>query len=296
MNQKLTVLITGTSSGLGRKFAEALARKGHTVFASMRNINGKNAAAANQLKDWAKSEQLALEPVELDVANEASVEAGVKTVIDTTGRIDVVINNAGVFTTGLLEGFTTEQYQDLFNVNFFGAVRVNRAVLPFMRRQRSGLLLHISSQLGRVPMPFVAVYSSSKFALEAMAEAYRYELSSLGVDVAILEAGAYPTGMETRGMAPADEKIAAEYGSVAELPGKLAASFGVIMSAADAPNPQEVVDAVVALVETPAGQRPLRTVVDRYGEGVETINKTALEVQTKTMEMMGFQDLMKLSS
>jgi NAD(P)-dependent dehydrogenase (short-subunit alcohol dehydrogenase family) len=162
MSTPLSILITGSSSGFGRLTAEALARKGHTVFASMRGVAGKNAAKAEQLRQWARQENVNLHVVELDVTNEASAEAAAAAVVNTAGRIDVLINNAGVGAFGLNERFTAEQLQNLFDVNVFGVHRVNRAVLPTMRRQGSGLLVYITSALGRFMVPNMGTYSASK--------------------------------------------------------------------------------------------------------------------------------------
>lgn len=142
------VLITGASTGFGRVAAETLARRGFTVFATMRDTSGANASNCEALQSLANRERSALHVVDLDVTQDASVEQAVQRVLDEAGRIDVVINNAGIGALGVTEAYTIEQVQQLFDVNVYGAVRVNRAVLPAMRRQRSGLLIHVSSAAG----------------------------------------------------------------------------------------------------------------------------------------------------
>src|SRR5947209_7111597 len=167
------VLITGSSTGFGRAAAEALALRGYVVFASMREASGGNAPHAAALRSLASRENLALNVVELDVSNDESVAKGVQQVLEAAGRIDVVINNAGIAALGITEAYTISQWQQLFEVNLFGVARVNRAVLPAMRRQRDGLLIHVSSLAGRVVVGYFGLYCASKFALEAMADAYR---------------------------------------------------------------------------------------------------------------------------
>jgi NAD(P)-dependent dehydrogenase (short-subunit alcohol dehydrogenase family) len=156
MNPGTVVLITGCSSGFGLLMAETLARKNYHVFATMRAVDGRNAKAARAFRTLAERESLHLDVLELDVTDSASVERAVDVVIAQTDRIDVLINNAGYGLLGLIEACTLEQAQRIFDTNFFGVVRMNRAVLPYMRRHGSGLLVHISSGAGRVPMPGVA--------------------------------------------------------------------------------------------------------------------------------------------
>ncbi len=185
-----TILVTGSTSGFGRLTVETLARQGYIVFAGMRAAAGKNAPAAEELRALAQREQLALHLVEIDVTDDASVEQAIKAIIGATDRLDVVVNNAGVSYSGPLEAFTLEQVQQQFATN---VSRVNRAVLPQMRKQGSGLLLQIGSIAGRLAFPFLGLYGATKFALEGLTESYRYELAPLGIDAAMIEPGTYPT-------------------------------------------------------------------------------------------------------
>ena len=174
-----TILITGASTGFGRDTAETLARAGHTVFASMRDPEAKNRAHADALRGQN------IEVLELDVTDSQSVDRAVAAVVAKAGRIDVLINNAGVLTAGVSEAFTPEQATALFDVNVIGVHRVTRAVLPHLRRQHDGLIINLSSVLGRVTFPFVGLYGASKFAVEALTDTYRYEVSQLGIDVVL---------------------------------------------------------------------------------------------------------------
>ncbi|HWC20356.1 MAG TPA: SDR family oxidoreductase, partial [Terriglobales bacterium] len=176
MSAQKSVLVTGTSSGFGKVIAETLSRKGYQMFASMRNASGRNSSARNELLDLAAREGLALSVIDLDVTDDESVERAVAQVIADAGKIDILINNAGYALWGLTEAFTVEQAKQIFDTNFFGIVRMNRAVLPHMRRQREGLIIHITSAAGRGVLPGMGLYTATKFAVEALAECYRYEL------------------------------------------------------------------------------------------------------------------------
>lgn len=294
MSQSKIVLITGSNSGIGRLAAHTLARKGHTVFASMRDTGGKNAEAARAMRAWAAAENVALHVVELDVTSDTSVDQAVQHVLATAGRIDVAVNNAASGTWGLLECYTPAQLQSVFDVNVFGVQRVNRAVLPAMRECRSGLLVHISSVVGRVVLPVLAPYSATKWALEALAETYRYELSGVGVDSVIVQLGGYPTEFASKMAAPADAERARGYGSSAELAQRVMAGM-LLMFESTLPDPQEPADVIAALIDMPAGTRPLRTVVGHVvGEEALAINRETEEAVARSMRFMGTTDLLTL--
>lgn len=254
------ILITGASTGFGRTAVETLAERGYQVFGTMRDITGRNAAAAGELQALAKARTWRIEVLEMDVTNDSSVNQAVRQALARTGRIDVVINNAGIAALGVTEAYTVEQFQQVFDVNLLGAVRVNRAVLPSMRRQHSGLLIHVSSGAGRVVVPGAAAYSASKFALEALADAYRFELSAFGIDSVVVEPGIHRTPILEKFLTPVDQARVAEYGTTAEAIDRVKSVFGEAGSAPETPGPELVVQAFVRLIETPAGERPFRTV------------------------------------
>lgn len=256
-----TVLITGASTGFGRDTAERLARRGHRVFATMRDVAGRNATHRATLAGMADREKLWLRVLELDVTREESVQRAVDAALREAGHVDVVINNAGYAGIGVSEAYTPEQFQQMFDVNVIGAVRVNRAILPTMRARRSGLLVHISSGAGRVTVPAMAAYSASKFALEALADAYRYELQPFGIDSVLVEPGIYRTPIFDRIAAPADSARVASYGDAAEYAERVRGVFMSVISADGAPGSEEVADALVRLVEMNPGERPFRNVV-----------------------------------
>jgi len=256
-----TVLITGASTGFGRDASERLARRGHRVFATMRDVDGRNAIHRNALQDLAAREKLWLRVIELDVTSDDSVQRAVDTALREAGYLDVVINNAGVLGIGVTEAYTSEQFQRLFDVNVFGVVRVNRAVLPSMRARRSGLLVHVSSGAGRTVVPAAAAYCASKFAVEAIADAMRFELLPVGVDSVIVEPGIYRTPIFDRIALPADEVRLASYGPAAEFVDRVRGTFLGAINAPGAPGSEEVAEALVRLVEMDAADRPFRTIV-----------------------------------
>jgi NAD(P)-dependent dehydrogenase (short-subunit alcohol dehydrogenase family) len=289
----MNVLITGTSSGFGRLTTQTLAKKGFTVFASMRGVSGKNAAAAAELRAWAEREGGEVHVLELDVTDQASVDAAVELVLSKDGHIDVAVNNAGYGMVGHDETFSTEQAQALFNVNFFGAQRVNRAVLPSMLKRGKGLIIHITSSLGRVVIPCMGIYCASKFALEALAEAYQYELAQTGVESVIVQPGAFGTAIGSKLPQPENPERAASYGNSVQISQHLAEKLESMLLGPTAPSPQLVADAIAKLIETPAGQRPLRTVIDPLtGQGTEAINAVAAQVQAASFEAMGMKELL----
>jgi NAD(P)-dependent dehydrogenase (short-subunit alcohol dehydrogenase family) len=282
------VLITGASTGFGRLIAETLARKNYQVFATMRNVSGKNAAAAREFQELARRESLTLDVVELDVTRDSSVERAVSEVVANGGRIDVLVNNAGFGITDLVETVPLAQAQRQFDVNVFGILRMNRAVLPHMKHQKSGLLLHVSSGAGRVVIPGMGLYCASKFAMEALAEAYRYELASQGIDSVVIEPGAYATPIMEKleqGEDPARKK---DYCEAAKIPGMILEKIRTSRA-----NPQEVANAVLRIIETPAGTRAVRYRIGPGAGGVEAINELCARVQAQFIEAFGMTDLTK---
>jgi len=282
-----TILITGTSTGFGRDTAETLARAGHTVFASMRDPQVKNREHAEILR------KQRIKVIELDVSIDASVDQAVKEVLAHVGRIDVLINNAGIALAGVTEAFTPDQAKIVFNTNVVGLLRTTRAVLPAMRKQREGLIINIGSILGRVTFPFFGIYGASKFAVEALTDSLRYEVSQLGIDVVLVEPSAYPTPMYANVQQPAETDRAAAYGPVGEIPGAMFKHFITMFQAPDAPNPHDVAEAIAKLVAAPKGSRPARTVVGA-AFGSDTVNEQTAPVQAHVVEALGLGHLAKI--
>ncbi len=261
------VLVTGCSSGFGDLIARTLARDGHHVFATMRDLHTRNAEPASALRAWARECGARLDVLELDVTSDPSVQGAVDEMLRQAGRIDVVINNAGVAASGPLEAFSLQQVEALFGLNAFGPLRVSDAVLPTMRAQRMGLIVFVTSTLGRVLPLRGGLYASTKWALEGLAESLHYEVARFGIDVAIVEPGSFPTPATSKAIRAERADIVAAYTHSAPQPHRVADPARTL------PDPQEVADAIKLLVDLPPGQRSLRTVAGPvFTEGVAEYN------------------------
>jgi NADP-dependent 3-hydroxy acid dehydrogenase YdfG len=283
-----TILITGASSGFGRDTAETLFRAGHNVYASMRGAQGKNREAAEALR------RLGIRTVELDVSDDASVEAGVNNVLAEAGMIDVLVNNAGIGSAGVTEAFTAEQAKVIFDTNVIGLLRVTRAVLPSMRQKRDGLIINIGSILGRVTFPFTGIYGASKFAVEALTDSLRYEVSQLGVEVVEIQPSAYPTNFLTSSQTPAGTEVTESYGEVGHIPDAIVRNLMSTFEGKDAPNPHDVAEAVATLVGQSKGSRAVRTVVGAPF-GSDKANQDVAPVQAEAVEALGLSHLERVA-
>lgn len=288
----MNVLITGAASGFGRLTALSLAKRGYTVFATMRGQSGPRAEAAGSLTEEAEKLSGSIFVYDLDVTSDESVNDAVSDILSNHEHIDVVINNAGIFGMGFLEVFGLEQLQKLVDVNVYGAVRVNNAVLPSMRKRASGLLIQITSVVTGYTLPFCAAYAASKAMAERIAEGYRYDLSSFGIDSVILQPGAYPTEIVNKVIEPSHPELMQEYAAVAPVTEKFSENYSRFAYGDDPPNPQFVADKLVRLIETPAGSRPLRTVADaRIGGIAETVNACLADTQKKVLHDLDISEL-----
>jgi NADP-dependent 3-hydroxy acid dehydrogenase YdfG len=283
-----TILITGASSGFGRLTAETLSSSGHKVFAGFHSIDGPKKQVASELN--AKN----IDILRLDVTDQTSIDSAITQLLEkSNNQLDVVVNNAGMASMGISESFTPEQLRNLFEVNVFGVQRVIRATLPVLRAKRSGLLVNVGSILGRVTIPFFGLYGASKYAVEAMTDSYRYELSQLGVDVVLVQPSAYPTNMYTAAQLPANGEVAKTYGEIAEVPEKILKTFVTLFQGKNAPNPQDVATAIDKLVSMPAGGRPDRVVVG-MPFGSDAVNDAVAPIQRGLIDNLGLGDLAKL--
>jgi NAD(P)-dependent dehydrogenase (short-subunit alcohol dehydrogenase family) len=283
MSDGQVVLITGCSSGFGDLIARTLARAGHLVFATMRDIAVRNATPARDLETWSRTENVRLDVVEMDVADSKSVEQAVRSVVTKAGWIDVVVNNAGIAAGGPIEAFDIEQMQALFDINVFGPIRVDKAVLPSMRQRREGLLIHVSSTLGRVLPKSGGLYPASKWAVEGLAESLHYQLKPFNVDLVILEPGSFPTPATSKGLTPRNTVIQAEYSKVPPI----SIRAQEVTPDYKPPDPQEVADAVLELVSMPSGARPMRKVVGPiFTTGVEEYNQIYERVRDELAESL----------
>jgi len=284
------ILVTGASSGIGALSVRALALAGHTVYAGIRQTATRNVAAVADLARFGTDHQLDVQAVELDVASEASVEAAIAEIVDRDGRLDVVVHNAGHMVLGPTEAFTPEQLAELYDINVLSTQRVNRAVLPLLRRQRSGHLVWVgsSSTRGGHP-PFLAPYFAAKAGMDALAESYAAELIKFGIDTTIVVPGAYPTGTNhfLHASAPADADRAAEYD---ESYGKLREEMAQRLTGIFPPGRgvDEVADAIVRAVD----ERPFRVHVDPSRDGSEVVSAVADRIRAEFFRRVGLDDLL----
>lgn len=275
MSVSPVAVVTGTSTGFGYDTARLLAAAGHRVFGTMRDLTGRNAEPARALS------ALGITVVELDVTDEASVDRGAKLILEQAGRVDVLVNNAGTAHMGTTEAFTPASLERQFATNVTGPFRVSRAFLPGMRANGSGLIVFVSSVVGRIVIPFNGVYTASKWAIEALGESLSYELRPFGVDVAIVEPGAYATNIINAIISPDDIERLGAYGEVGKTTDTIREAL-----VQGAGQPIEVAQAIAALVAAPAGTRPLRTVVPA-GSSAAAINAGVAPIQRATLEAFG---------
>jgi NAD(P)-dependent dehydrogenase (short-subunit alcohol dehydrogenase family) len=288
---KHKILVTGASGAFGSLACIQLAENGHQVVGTMRSIQGKNEVIANALK--AKGVAL----VEMDVTNEESVNSCVSLAIEIMGGLDTVFNNAGIGANGILECFTADDIQKMFDVNVFGVQRLMRAALPHLRKQGKGTIIYTSSCIARVTTPFLASYSASKYALESLAEGYRAELSGFGIESCIVEPGGFPTGFMSGMITPSDTERMNQYGEMAMLPEASLSGYVAYVESIPEQRPERVAEAVTALVETPFGEKPFRTVVDFSGlkQPIENYNKVLSETTKAIYTANGMGDLLTLN-
>lgn len=256
MTNKKIILITGTNSGFGWLAAKTCAAAGHKVYATMRNTKEKNTDKAKELMM-----QENIEVLDVELTDATSVAAAVNFIITKEKRIDVVVNNAGIYASGIAETYTAEDFTDVLNINTVAPWRIIRAVLPQMRQEGDGLIVNISSVAGRFSFPFQMTYNSAKFALEGLTEGLHYEVKPFGIEVVMIQPGPFPTEIFGKIVPGSDDTVIAGYGELAKIPEQIGAGIGQMFEAVK-PNPQLVADALLNLINTQKGKRPLRTVVD----------------------------------
>jgi NAD(P)-dependent dehydrogenase (short-subunit alcohol dehydrogenase family) len=286
------ILITGANGGFGKLTIEALLDAGHTVTGTMRDVKGRNAGHAANFRSRGAH------VVEMDITKDPSVLEGVEEAIAEMGGLDVVINNAGLGVLGMQEHFTPEDLKYLFDVNVIGVHRVTRAALPLMRRRGTGLLVFVSSLLGRITMPFYGPYNASKWALEALAENYRTKLSGFGIESCIIEPGGYPTTFMDNLMKPSDTTRHESYGDFVHAPRNMINNFEQALQANEEQRPEKVAETILGIIDQPHGKRPFRTVIDNMGMGalVEDYNNKLDQITLGLYSNFGIEDMLEVSN
>lgn len=277
------ILITGCSTGFGFDSAKYLAEKGHHVYATMRNIKGKNAKAAAALREFAKAENLHIDVLEIDVTSDQSVNDGVEQIPE----IDVLINNAGIGYGGVVEAFTSSEIMDQLDLNVVGTIRMAKAVLPGMRARKSGLIIQVSSTAGRAAFPGWGVYHASKWGLEGISEAMRYELAPLGIDVVIVEPGPFATDFFGNILGADNAEISTAYKHVGDFMDGFGKQVKAMYEDENAPtDPMIVVQLFEKLIKMPVGSRPIRTIAG-LDFGFQALNDATEPIRIGALQGMG---------
>jgi NAD(P)-dependent dehydrogenase (short-subunit alcohol dehydrogenase family) len=277
------IFITGTSSGFGKLMTQTLAAEGHTVIAGMRGTQGKNKIVAEELSLLAN-----VEVTEIDVADDASVSLAFEKTLEKYGTIEVLINNAGVAGYGLLESYSLDQVRQMFEINFYGVLRTYQAVLPSMRKTKSGLVINVTSGASGHTLPFMIPYLASKFGVESITEGLQDELKQFNIENVTIQPGVYPTEMNggtKAGLSSDKTEITLQYGDQAVQDfNALGTGFYRKLTEFNM-NPQTIADGVLALINMPAGTRPLRFPLDAIAQGtdLEFINARA-EIKSRWLE------------
>ncbi|MTD54478.1 SDR family oxidoreductase [Amycolatopsis pithecellobii] len=294
MSDKQIIVITGASSGFGNLTARTLARAGHTVYAGMRATGDRNAPRVKELAELSAAEGIDARGIEMDVQDQASVDAAIARIVDEQGRLDVVVHNAGHMVLGPTEAFTPEQLAELYDVNVLSTQRVNRAALPVLREQGNGLLVWVgsSSTRGGHP-PFLAPYFAAKAGMDALAESYAAEVLKFGIDTVIVVPGAYPSGTNHFAHAgtPADEARADAYDAHY---GKLRAGMAQRLTDIfpEGHDADEVADEIARVIELPAGQRPFRTHIDPSRDGSDVVSTVNDRIRAEFYHRIGISELL----
>lgn len=296
-NSGRTVLITGTSTGFGHQMARVFAQAGYITYASMREPEGRNAARAQALKQFAREQRADLRVLELDVTRVDHARRAVNTIVNEQGRIDVLINNAGIFCYSPMEVVPRALWELQMSTNVYGPMELTSLVLPEMRKQGGGLVVQVSSRVGRVLIPGISLYSSSKFTLEAATEAAHYESTPQNIDFAIIQPTAYGTDVNrnarriyesfTRPLIDQERPRSKQFHQ--DFLNKLNRDF----SGNPTRNPREVADLALRIAQMPRSQRVLRYPIgDEWETGpLREINSFMANIQRNALRDSGYSHL-----
>jgi NAD(P)-dependent dehydrogenase (short-subunit alcohol dehydrogenase family) len=289
-----TVIISGASSGFGARTAREVALAGHRVYAGMRDSDGRNAEAKADALRFAEEHDADLRVVDLDVSQQESVDAAVALVEAENDTIDVVVHNAGHMVLGPVEAFTVDQLAEIYDANVLTTQRLNRAVLPILRRQHSGLLVWVgsTSTRGGTP-PYLAPYFAAKAAEDSIAVSTAAETSGWGIDTVIVVPGAFTTGTNhfAHAGSPARQDIADEYTArYGDLGARIGEGLAKITP--DTADPEEVARQIARVIDLPAGERPFRVHIDPADDGAERVNELGDRVRREYYERVGMTEFL----
>ncbi len=285
-------LVTGSASGIGRAIVEALRDAGYVVYASMRGVEGRNAEAARSLQAHGENR---VHPIEMDVLSEEGCHAAVEQLCHASGRLDVVVNNAGMLMNGMAESFTPRQFLSILDTNAVSWLRVNRAVLPVLRSQGRGTIVYVGSTTTYIPEPFIGLYQASKAAGEALARAMAIEIRPFGIESLFLVPGAFPDGTDHFADAQSgeDPERNIAYGALTD---RLPALAGRIKDIDQEEGLELAVRSVgeylVQALEKPFGERPFHVFIDGQAKGADAIAEVVGQAQSRFIQRLGFGDLL----
>lgn len=288
------ILVIGAANSIGSGACGELAHAGHTVYASMRETMGRNVHRIEDVQRFTDRHGFDLRAIELDVSSESSTNSAIESIIAESGRLDVVVHNAGQIIYGPTEALTSEQLAELYDTNVLSAQRVNRAALPQLRKQGQGLLIWVSSSSAHGgSVPFLGAYASSKAALDALALGYAGELARWGIETTIVVPGALGPDHYFRSGRPRDAVRAEEYadGPTADI--SEVALAGLAELSPREPEPEAVARAIAKIVEMPFGQRPLRIHFDPDHAGAAVVELEIDHAREELLRRIGLGDILK---
>lgn len=279
MQNEKVALITGSSSGIGLETAVMLSNAGFKTYSSMRNL-GKS----KNIREIANKDNLPLHVIQLDVSDDGSVSDAITKIVTAEKRIDVLVNNAGYGLFGSVEDMSMEEIKAQFETNFFGVVRVTQQVLPVMRKQRSGKIVNVSSVGGRIGLPVLSAYHSTKFALEGLSESIAFELEPFGIRVIIIEPGVIRTNIINSSIsAKKGQDPKSPYFSLTQ---NLDKSFKTMMASPTSLHPQEVAKVILEAVSS---ENPhLRYTVGDDADVLLRARKDLSDIEFRTMIKKNF--------
>jgi short-subunit dehydrogenase len=273
-----TVILTGASSGLGLNTAKYLCAKGYHVIATMRDVNNRNSNVKSELLQYALTQSGQLTVLELDLTCEQSTANFVNSVRTEISKVDCLINNAGLGALGFIESFSLAQAKEVFDVNFFGVLSLTNAMLPILRKNNESLIINISSAGGRLCFPFLGLYNASKYALEGLTETWKMELQHMGIDICLIEPGAYPSELHNNRLIPNKTEILNEYGDLKNAPIEMVNTMIEAFSTMEElPDSNEIAIKIEELIELSFGNRPVRSVVGEIATaGIRELNEETI--------------------
>ena len=272
--QEKVAVVTGSSTGIGFETSLLLSRKGFYTYATMRNLN-----KSQKINDVAKSENLPLKVLQLDVTGDKSVKDAINQIKDESSRIDVLVNNAGYGVMGAVEDLSLEEFKSQFETNFFGVIRVTKEVIPIMRNQGSGNIINVSSVGGKIGIPLNSAYISSKFALEGLSESMRYELEQFGIDVILIEPGVVKTNFFENADVVVNNKTNNKTSAYSQLTQQLFEGFEPMLKSNSSSLSSDVAEVIYQAIES--NNRDVRYPV---GKDALSIIKTRENLSDKEFE------------